>query len=101
MLSDHDRRTLAEIERHLQDDQVVCRAFRRTARSVSRVRRTWMTLLVVSLVLMVGTAALGMRGAVVECGALAAVIAVGLWLAAGKSDRRASRGRVSDRDPDW
>jgi Protein of unknown function (DUF3040) len=98
MLSDHDRRLLAEIERHLQDDAGMCRAFGRTAaRSTSRSRRTWFTLLLVSLVLMVGTAALGASGAAVECGALATMIAVGLRLAVRKPRHRTGRGRVPGR----
>jgi Protein of unknown function (DUF3040) len=93
VLSDHDRRVLADIERHLQDDAGMHRAVgRRAARPTSRIRRTWFALLLVALVLMVGTAALGVSGAAVECGALAAVIAVGLRLDVRRSDRRRREG---------
>jgi DUF3040 family protein len=98
MLSDHDRRLLAEIERHLEDDAGMCRAFGRTAaRSTSTIRRIWLTLLLVSLVLMIGTAALGVSGAAVECGALATMIAVGLRLGMRKPDHRTGRGRIPGR----
>jgi hypothetical protein len=102
MLSDHDRRTLAEIERHLQDDSGLYRAFERRAQAASRTRasrtrRAWFAILLVSLVLMVGVAALGASGAAVECAALAATIGAGLRFVAEKPDRRIGRGQIPNR----
>jgi Protein of unknown function (DUF3040) len=97
MLSDHDLRTLAEIERHLQDDSGLRRALGRNARPASWIRRVWFTLLLVSLVLMVGMAALGASGAALECAALAVVIGTGLQSTSKGVEHRAGRGSVPDR----
>lgn len=95
MLSERDRRTLADIERHLQDDPGLYQAFRRRTRQMSGVRRTWWVLLLVALALVLGLAALGVEGPAVECAALAAVIGVGLRLTQQKPDsRRAGRRRA-------
>jgi hypothetical protein len=99
MLSDHDRRTLAEIERHLEGDPALCRAFGRYARRPSRIRRTWYALVIVSLLLMVGLAALGATGAALECALLAAAIGVGLRLTAKAVELGAGSGPVPDRRP--
>lgn len=95
MLSDHDRRTLAEIERHLRDDPGLCRTFRRPRRTVCRAHPGWFTLLLVSLVLMVGLTALGERYAALECAALAVAIGLGLRSTAAKRDRSRASGRAS------
>jgi Protein of unknown function (DUF3040) len=99
MLSDHDRRTLAEIERHLEGDPGLCRAFGRYDRRPSRIRRFWYALLLVSLLLMVGLAALGVQGPAVECGALAAAIGMGLRMTRNGVELGAGRGPVPDRRP--
>jgi Protein of unknown function (DUF3040) len=113
MLSDHDRRTLAEIERHLQEDPALHRSFERSPRALchglrgfgrrwrglSRTRRTWCALLLVSLVLMVATAALGTSGAAFECAVLAVVIGTGLRSTSRGVEHRAGTGSVPDRRP--
>jgi Protein of unknown function (DUF3040) len=99
MLSDHDRRTLAEIERHLEGDPGLCRAFGRYARRPSRIRRTWYVLVIVSLLLMVGLAALGVPGAALECAALAAAIGAGLRFTSKAVELDPGRGPVPDRRP--
>jgi len=97
MLSEEDRRRLADIERHLQDDSGLCHAFGRIPRPVSWIRRVWFALLLVSLVLMVAMALLGAVGAVVECATLGVVIWIGLRSTAGSDEHRAGRGSVPDR----
>ena len=94
MLSERDRRTLADIERHLQDDTGLHQAFRRRTRQMSGVRRTWWVLLLVALALVLGLAALGVEGPAVECAALAAVIGVGLRLTQQTTDSRVGRRRA-------
>ena len=96
VLSEDDRRRLADIERHLQDDSGLRHAFGRIPRPVSWIRRVWFTLLVVSLMLMVAMAALGVVGATAECATLGVVIGTGLRSTAG-SGHRAARGSVPDR----
>jgi Protein of unknown function (DUF3040) len=85
MLSDHDRRTLAGIERHLQEDPALRRtfgrspqAFERSWRTTSAIRHVWFVLLATSLVLTVGMAALRVSGAALECAVLAVVIGMAL-----------------------
>ena len=74
MLSDDDRRALAEIERQLHDDRALRRSFRHAgARPVSWTRRIWWAVLLTSLVLMLGLAALDVASATLECAGLAAV----------------------------
>jgi len=94
VLSERDRRTLADIERHLQDDPGLYQAFRRRTRQASGVRRTWWVLLLVALALVLGLAALGVEGPAVECAALAAVIGVGLRLTQQTTDSRVGRRRA-------
>lgn len=96
MLSEDDRRRLADIERHLQDDSGLRHAFGRIPRPAPWIRRVWFTLLVVSLVLMVAMAALGVVGATAECATLGVVIGIGLRSTAG-SEHRVARGSVPDR----
>jgi hypothetical protein len=72
MLSNDDCRTLVEIERHLQEDRALRRAFGRVgAESVLWARRVWLALLLTSLVLMVATAALGATTGTLESAGLA------------------------------
>jgi len=113
MLSDRDRRTLAEIERHLQEDSALHHAFERKPRAFRRglrefvrrwrtlswTRRGWWALLLVSLVLMVGVAALGISGAAFECAVLAVVIGTGLRTTSRGVEHRTGTGPVSDRRP--
>jgi hypothetical protein len=89
---------LAEIERHLEEDRALRRAFGRiVAGRALWARRGWSALLLTCLVLMVGMAALGARTAAVESAALAAVAGVALRLA---SPRTADlRGRLPDCRP--
>jgi hypothetical protein len=105
MLSDHDRRTLAEIERHLQEDPALRRTLGRSreqpgaAGATSGVRRVWYALLAMSLVLTVGMVALDVAGAAFESAAVAVVVGMALRFTAKKSEPRAGRGSGPDRRP--
>ena len=59
VLSESERKTLAEIERHLREDRQLRAFATRSCRRAWRVRRLWFLLLMASGVLTVGTAALG------------------------------------------
>jgi Protein of unknown function (DUF3040) len=110
VLSDHDRRTLEEIERHLQDDPALLRTFdrrlpagrgsracRRWWRATSGIRRVWFVLLAVALVLTVATAALHASGAAVESALVAVVIGIALRSTATTVGPGAGRGPMPDR----
>jgi hypothetical protein len=106
MLSDHDRRTLAEIERYLQADPALHRTFARSPRALGRslraasgIRRLWCALLLTSLILMVAMAALHVSGAAFESAALAVVIGTALRSGSKRAEHRAGRGSVPDRRP--
>jgi hypothetical protein len=66
---------------------------------MSWTRRAWCALLLVSLVLLAGTAGLGISGAAVECAVVAAVIAMWLRSTARGDGPRASSGSPPDRRP--
>jgi len=97
MLSSEDRRALEEIERHLQVDRALRRAFSRTvAGSILWARRAWLALLLMSLALVVVMAAIGMTTAAVESAGLAMVAAAALRFTSSRVGDRAGRGRVPD-----
>jgi hypothetical protein len=97
MLSEDERRILAEIERHLGEDRVLHRAAGAVGRPVSWARRAWLALLWVSLVLMVGMAALQVAAAVAESAALVLVAEVGLRRTVGEPDDRAGQNPARHR----
>lgn len=78
MLSERDRRTLAEIEQHLREDVPLQRALDRGP-GRGRWNRWTVVLLVVSTVLMIAMAGLGAYSAAGACALLAAGAAVVLW----------------------
>jgi Protein of unknown function (DUF3040) len=100
MLNNDDCRTLAEIERHLQEDRALRRAFGHVG-AESRVwaRRGWLGLLLTSVVLMVAMAALGATTATVESAGLAAVAGAVLKFTSPRAGRRAYHGQVPGRRP--
>jgi Protein of unknown function (DUF3040) len=99
MLSGDDCRTLAEIERRLQEDPVLRRAFGAGARATSRLRRLWQAFLLTALVLTVGMVALHVTGAAFESAALALIIGTGLRRTSDRAGPRAGRGSAADRRP--
>jgi len=100
VLSDEDRRVLEEIERHLQGDPGLRGTFSRPAvRAVPWARRTWWTVLVVSLTLMLGMAAMDVVGAALESAALVVVAGVALRCTRSSAGDRTARGRARDRRP--
>jgi Flp pilus assembly protein TadB len=79
VLSERERKALAEIERHLRDDDRL-RAFEtRSWRRARQIRRLWFLLLLVSGILVVGTAALGSALGAADSLLLGAVTAVFLY----------------------
>ena len=98
MLSDHDRRALAEIERYLEEDRRLCRSFRGAAvRPGSRIRRFWWAVLVVSLVLTLGLAVLDVLDAALESAVVAAVAWTALRLTRPTPEGCVGRGAVPNR----
>jgi hypothetical protein len=100
MLSKDDRLTLMQIERQLQEDRAFRRVFGRLRkRPVRWTRRCSLALLLTSLVLMVGIAALGSVIATVESAGLATVGVAAVWFSSRCGDRPAAPGRLSDHRP--
>jgi Protein of unknown function (DUF3040) len=98
VLSDKDSRTFAEIERHLQEDPALRRAFGgATARSLRWIRRGSFALLVTSLVLVVDMVVLHLLGAAVESAALAATAGLVIRRTSARAGDRARRGCVPRR----
>ena len=88
MLSESERQTLADIERHLrqEDDQLLAFAARCTRRT-QRTRRLLLLLLITSGVLTVGMAALGSAAGAANSLLLGAVSAV-LWYFSPSTNNR-------------
>jgi len=109
MLSKGDRRMLAEIERHLQEDPALRRTFERQPRVLTRgwrawramsgIRRVWWALLMTSLLLWAAMAVLPVPGAALESAALAAVIGTGLRFTSTRVEHRAGSGSMPDGRP--
>lgn len=79
MLSERERRTLAEIERHLREDVSLQRALDGGMRR-SRPSRWPAALLVASILLMIAMVGLRAYTAAATCALLATGVAVALWL---------------------
>ncbi len=79
MLSERERKALAEIERHLREDDRL-RAFETWSwRRARQIRRLWFLLLTASAILVVGMAALGSALGAANSLLLGAVTAVFLY----------------------
>lgn len=59
VLSESERRSLEEIERHLQEDEPLRALAARSRRRARRMHRLWLSLLIASGVLLIGLAVLG------------------------------------------
>jgi hypothetical protein len=79
VLSERDRKVLAEIERHLREDDRLRAFATRSWRRARRIRRLWFLLLMASGPLMVGLAALGSALGAADSLLLGAVTAVLLY----------------------
>jgi Protein of unknown function (DUF3040) len=71
MLSERDRRTLADIERHLREDGGLTDPDAELRQAGRRTKRVCMALIVTSLVLMIVTTLLGAATGALESGLLA------------------------------
>lgn len=79
MLSERERKALADIERHLRKDDRLRALETRSRCRARQIRRLWFLLLMVSGILVVGTAVLGSALAAADSLLLGAVTAVFLY----------------------
>jgi len=96
MLSRHDRRVLAEIEEHLQEDPALRRPLGSSGAGQTRwVRRTWFAVLLASSVLTLGMIALGSRSSAIESACLVAVAVLVLRFTSSRTGHPGRGGRES------
>jgi hypothetical protein len=93
VLSERERRTLAEIERHLEEDERLRTFAARSQRRARRMRRLWILLVIASAVLVIGMGALGSTAGAADSLLLGAVSAACLYF---NPPRRQKEGRQAD-----
>ncbi|MHA6622295.1 DUF3040 domain-containing protein [Pseudonocardia sp. DLS-67] len=79
MLSERERKSLEEIERHLQEDDRLCAVEVRSKSQARRMHRLWLSLLIASGVLLIGLAVLGSVAGVEGALVLGVVSAIVLY----------------------
>ena len=79
MLTERERRALAEIERHLEEDDRLRTFAARSHRRARRMRRLWIVLVIVSAVLVIGMGALGSAAGAADSMLLGVVSAAFLY----------------------
>lgn len=85
VLSERERRSLEEIERHLQEDDRLRALAARSQRRTRRMHRLWLSLLIASGVLLFGLAVLGSVAGVEGALVLGVVSAIALYFTPGVS----------------
>jgi hypothetical protein len=91
VLSEGERKTLAEIERQLQEDARLRAFVARSHRGRCRMRRLWLLVLIASGVLMIGTIALNSGAGAAGSMLLGALSAVLLYLTPSAVGRTSSQ----------
>lgn len=85
MLSERERKSLEEIERHLQEDERLRALAARSELRARRMHRLWLSLVVVSGVLLIGLAVLGSVAGAEGSLILGVVSAIALYFNPGES----------------